>query len=48
MPAVTDIHAVIADGARQTVIGETSDAFSIGYVNMPVTSQKIFDIVYKK
>ena len=35
-------------GALQEVIGEGCDAIGIGHVDMLVTSQKIFDILYNK
>ena len=37
-----------AIGAPQAVIGAVCDALGIGHVDMPVTSQKIFDILHNK
>ena len=37
-----------AIGAPQTVIGAVCDALSTGHVDMPVTPQKIFDILHNK
>ncbi len=48
LPAVTDVNAAMADSAPQAVISAVCDALGIGHVDMPVTSQKIFDILYNK
>ena len=37
-----------AIGAPQAVIGAVCDALGIGHVDMPVTPQKIFDILHNK
>ena len=48
LSAVSDFYAAMADGAPQAVIAALFEASGIGHADMPVTSQKIYDILFNK